>query len=231
MPSVMKADAPVARDREAVLPASEPAREPTRDPASESASDLIGAALDAHREMVQALEQLRAPIATFAAQVSAAIERGGRVFWMGNGGSAADSQHLAAELVGRFERERPGLPAIALTTDTAVLTSVANDYGFEAVFARQVEALCRPGDVLVGLSTSGNSANILRAMECAARLDVHRIGLTGAGGGRLRDCCELWLGVPSRSTARIQEAHMLIGHILCDLVEQRAFSRCSLSNS
>ncbi len=195
---------------------------PACKPSGAALSDPISAALNAHLELVQALEQLRTPIETFAAQVSAAIECGGRVFWIGNGGSAADSQHLAAELVGRFERERSGLAAIALTSDTAVLTSVANDYGFESVFARQVEALCRHGDVLVGLSTSGNSANVLRAMECAERLGVYRIGLTGQAGGRLRHCVELWLGVPSDSTARIQEAHMLIGHILCDLVEQRA---------
>ncbi len=194
----------------------------TRDLNSARQADPISTALKAHLELVQSLEQLRAPIETFAEQVTAAIGRGGRIFWMGNGGSAADSQHLAAELVGRFERERPGLPAIALTTDTAVLTSVANDYGFESVFARQVEALCRPGDLLVGLSTSGNSANILRAMERAEHLQVYRVGMTGEGGGRLRHSCELWLGVPSASTARIQEAHMLIGHILCDLVEQRA---------
>ncbi|WP_462320752.1 D-sedoheptulose-7-phosphate isomerase [Halochromatium sp.] len=189
--------------------------------------DPISAALSAHLEVVQSLEQLRASIEAFAEQVCGVIERGGRVFWMGNGGSAADSQHLAAELVGRFERERAGLAAIALTTDTAVLTSVANDYGFESVFARQVEALCRPGDLLVGLSTSGNSANVVRAMERAERLQTYRVSMTGAGGGRLRDCCELWLGVPSTSTARIQEAHMLIGHILCDLVEQRVHAAVS----
>jgi D-sedoheptulose 7-phosphate isomerase len=196
-------------------------------PTNTEASDPFGTALNAHLEVIRALEPLRTPIETFADQVSAAIECGGRIFWMGNGGSAADSQHLAAELVGRFERERPGLAAIALTSDTAVLTSVANDYGFESVFARQVEALCRRGDVLVGLSTSGNSANVVRAMECAARLGVYRIGLTGRGGGRLRQCCDLWIGAPSESTARIQEAHMLIGHILCDLVEQRAVPNAS----
>jgi D-sedoheptulose 7-phosphate isomerase len=190
-------------------------------------SDPIRAALNAHLALVRALEQLRDPIETFAAQVSATIERGGRVFWMGNGGSASDSQHLAAELVGRFERERPGLPALALTTDTSILTSVANDYGFESVFARQVEALCRPGDLLVGLSTSGNSANVVRAMERAERLSVYRVAMTGEGGGRLRQCAELWIGVPSTSTARIQEAHMLIGHILCDLVERRAQQRAA----
>jgi len=193
-------------------------------PQPAQALDPINAALNAHRALIQALEQQRALIETFATEVSTAIERGGRVFWMGNGGSAADSQHLAAELVGRFERERRGLPAIALSTDPAVLTSIANDYGFEAVFARQVEALCRPGDVLIGMSTSGNSANVVRAMERAERLRLYRVGMTGAGGGRLRQCCELWIGVPSTSTARIQEAHMLIGHILCDLVERRAYN-------
>lgn len=184
-------------------------------------NDPISDALSAHLDLVRGLEGLRQSVEAFAAEVHATITRGGRVFLVGNGGSAADSQHLAAELVGRFERERRGLPAIALTTDTAVLTSVANDYGFESVFARQVEALGRPGDILVGLSTSGNSANVVSAMERAHQLGLFRVGLTGEGGGKLRQCCELWLGVPSRSTARIQEAHMLIGHIVCDLVEQR----------
>ncbi|NBC48714.1 MAG: SIS domain-containing protein [Gammaproteobacteria bacterium] len=184
--------------------------------------DPITAALAAHHELVQGLQDLRPEIERFAAKVSDAIARGGRVLWIGNGGSAADCQHLAAELVGRFERERSGLPAIALTTDTAVLTSVANDYGFESIFARQVEALGRPGDVLIGLSTSGKSPNVLRAMARAGELGLYRVGLTGADGGELRHCCELWLGVPSCRTARIQEAHMLVGHILCDLVERRA---------
>jgi len=187
--------------------------------------DPIAAALAAHHDLVQGLAGMRAEIEGFAAQVSETIARGGRVFWIGNGGSAADAQHLAAELVGRFERERPGLPAIALTTDTAVLTSVANDYGFEAVFARQVEALGRSGDLLVGLSTSGKSPNVLRAMERAGELGLYRVGLTGADGGQLRHCCELWLGVPSARTARIQEAHALVGHIVCDLVEQRIAPR------
>jgi D-sedoheptulose 7-phosphate isomerase len=184
--------------------------------------DPFSAALSAHLEVVRGLEALRGPLETFASEVSATIARGGRVLWMGNGGSAADSQHLAAELVGRFERERAALPALALTTDTAVLTSVANDYGFERVFERQVEALGRAGDLIVGLSTSGNSANVLRAMGRAGQRGLYRVGLTGQPGGALKACCELWLGVPSSSTARIQEAHMLIGHILCDLVEQRA---------
>ncbi len=165
---------------------------------------------------------MEADIARFAERAWRCLAGGGRLFWIGNGGSAADCQHLAAELVGRFERERHGIASIALTTDSSVLTSVSNDYGFESVFARQVEALCRPGDMLVGLSTSGNSANVLRAMEAAAALSVDRVGLTGGSGGKLREQCELCLVVPSDNTARIQEAHILIGHILCDLVERKA---------
>jgi D-sedoheptulose 7-phosphate isomerase len=182
----------------------------------------IQAAFAAHIAVIRALEAMERDIARFGERAWHCLAGGGRLFWIGNGGSAADCQHLAAELVGRFEREREGLAAIALTTDRSVLTSVSNDYGFESVFARQVEALCRPGDMLVGLSTSGNSANVLRAMERAALLDVYRVGLTGGSGGALRERCELCLTVPSDNTARIQEAHILIGHILCDLVERHA---------
>jgi len=183
--------------------------------------DLIAATLAAHVQVLQDTAALASDIARFAERAADCIAGGGRVFWMGNGGSAADCQHLAAELVGRFERERRGLPSIALTTDSSILTSVANDYGFESVFARQVEALCRDGDLLVGLSTSGNSANVLRAMERVTGRAVFRVGLTGAGGGRLAEVCDLCLAVPSRVTARVQEAHIVIGHIVCDLVERR----------
>lgn len=183
---------------------------------------MIQETLSAHIAVIRGLAALGPDILQFAERAWGCLAGGGRVFWMGNGGSAADSQHLAAELVGRFERERPGLASIALTTDSSILTSVANDYGYEAVFARQVEALCRPGDLLVGLSTSGNSANVVRAMRRAASLDVYRVGLTGGRGGLLSACSDLCLVVPSDNTARIQEAHMLIGHLLCDLVERRA---------
>ena len=183
--------------------------------------DLIAATLAAHVQVLQDTAALASDIARFAERAADCVAGGGRVFWMGNGGSAADCQHLAAELVGRFERERRGLPSIALTTDSSILTSVANDYGFESVFARQVEALCRDGDLLVGLSTSGNSANVLRAMERVTGRAVFRVGLTGAGGGRLAEVCDLCLAVPSRVTARVQEAHIVIGHIVCDLVERR----------
>ncbi|TVQ85823.1 MAG: SIS domain-containing protein [Chromatiaceae bacterium] len=202
------------------LPAHYPPTDPS--PAPAAGDDPIGAVLAAHLEVIRGLEALRPQLQTFAERAWSCLAGGGRLLWMGNGGSAGDSQHLAAELVGRFERERPGLAAIALTTDSSILTSVANDYGFEQVFARQVEALGRPGDLLVGLSTSGNSPNVVRAMERAAGLDLYRVGLTGADGGALADCCELCLQVPSRNTARIQEAHILLGHLLCDLVERQA---------
>lgn len=179
----------------------------------------IRAVVATHLEVIAGLQALAPDIERFARCVVACLASGGRVFWIGNGGSAADCQHLAAEMVGRYQREREGLASVALTTDTSILTSLGNDFGFEAIFARQVRALCRAGDVLVGLSTSGNSANVLAAMAAAAELGVHRIGLTGGDGGRLRDQAELSLVVPSDNTARIQEAHILIGHLVCDLVE------------
>ena len=183
---------------------------------------MIEQTLAAHIAVIRGLAAMEPAIVDFGERAWRCLAAGGRLFWMGNGGSAADSQHLAAELVGRFERERPGLASIALTTDSSILTSVSNDYGFESIFSRQVEALCRPGDMLVGLSTSGNSANILRAMECAARLAVDRVALTGGSGGALRKHADLCLVVASDNTARIQEAHILIGHLVCDLVERHA---------
>ncbi len=175
--------------------------------------------LAAHLEVIQGLAPLLPQVEALADLAAGCLRGGGRIFWMGNGGSAADCQHLAAELVGRFERDRAGLASLALTTDTSILTSVGNDYGFERIFARQVEALCRPGDLLIGLSTSGNSANVLAALEVAVRLGTARAGLAGGTGGRLREATDLCLVVPSANTARIQEAHILIGHMVCDLVE------------
>jgi D-sedoheptulose 7-phosphate isomerase len=175
--------------------------------------------LSAHLEVIRGLEPVLPAIEQLADRAVACLRAGGRIFWMGNGGSAADCQHLAAELVGRFERDRPGLASIALTTDTSILTSLGNDLGFERIFARQVEALCRPEDLLIGLSTSGNSRNVLAALEVAAGLGAFRAGLSGGTGGRLPEATELCLVVPSANTARIQEAHILIGHMLCDLVE------------
>jgi D-sedoheptulose 7-phosphate isomerase len=147
------------------------------------------------------------------------LRNGGIVAFCGNGGSAADAQHLAGEIVGRFRRERPGYAGLALTTDTSVLTAIGNDYGFDQVFARQVEGLLRAGDILVALSTSGNAANCCLAVAKAREKGIATIGLTGADGGKLAQMCDVCLKVPHSVTARIQEAHITIGHILCGLVE------------
>lgn len=149
-----------------------------------------------------------------------ALFGGRKVLFAGNGGSAADAQHLAAELVGHFQMERHPLAALALTTDTSALTAIGNDYGYEHVFARQVLALASPGDVLVVISTSGNSPNVLLAAEAARQRGASVIGLTGQSGGRLRALCDVCLCVPSTSTPHIQEAHITLGHILCELVDQ-----------
>ncbi len=149
------------------------------------------------------------------------LEQGGKVAFCGNGGSAADAQHLASELVGHFQiDERRPLPAIALTTDTSILTSLSNDFGYLHVFSKQVEALLQPGDVLVALTTSGNSLNCLEAVKTAHEKDVRTIALTGAGGGAIADMADLCIAVPAEQTARIQETHITIGHALCELVEE-----------
>lgn len=180
----------------------------------------IDAIIAEHIAAVQAVrEQCAADIARFAAACRAALVGGHTVYFLGNGGSAADCQHLAAELVGRFQKERRALPAAALTTDTSILTAVGNDYGFEQVFARQVAALVRPGDVVVGLSTSGNSANVVNAVSQARKRGAVTVGLTGRGGGELARLCHICIRVPSDVTARIQEAHILIGHIVCALID------------
>jgi len=156
---------------------------------------------------------------TIAMSMTTALRNGGKILWCGNGGSAADSQHLAAELVGRFRRERRGLASIALTTDTSILTSVANDYGYDAVFSRQVEGIGNPGDLLVGISTSGNSQNVIAALEAARSQGLVTVGFTGEGGGRIAHLVDHLVAVASRDTARVQEAHILVGHMLCDWIE------------
>jgi D-sedoheptulose 7-phosphate isomerase len=147
-----------------------------------------------------------------------ALQRGNKILIAGNGGSAADAQHIAAELVGRFEKERASMAAIAITTDTSALTAIANDYGYEFVFSRQVEGLGQAGDVFIGLSTSGNSANIVKAVEMAQLKNMHSISLCGAGG-KLAELSEVNIAVPSARTAIIQESHIMIGHMLCALIE------------
>ena len=160
-------------------------------------------------------------------KTSAALVRAFRdnhkVFLAGNGGSAADAQHIAAELVNRFYFDRPGLPAIALTTDTSVLTSVGNDFGFENVFSRQLKALGNEGDVFIGLSTSGNSQNIIDALNVCKEKNILTIVLTGSSGGKMKDMADICLKVPSDDTPRIQEVHILIAHIICGIVEEELF--------
>ena len=149
------------------------------------------------------------------------MQQGGKLLLCGNGGSAADAQHLATECMVRLEAERPPLPAIALTTDTSLLTAAGNDQGFETIFARQVAGLGRPGDVLLAISTSGNSLNVVRAVEAAQQRGLHTLGLLGKDGGRLKDMVHIALVVPSSNTQRIQEVHITVGHILCGALERR----------
>jgi D-sedoheptulose 7-phosphate isomerase len=169
-----------------------------------------------------AAEILSKPIADAVSAVVGSITGGGKVLACGNGGSASDAQHFAAEFIGRFERERPGLAAIALTTDTSILTAVGNDYSFEVVFAKQVQALGSPGDVLLAISTSGNSANVLAAVEAAHAKEMTVIALTGRGGGKMREQLtetDVHICVPHERTARIQEVHLLTLHCICDAVD------------
>jgi D-sedoheptulose 7-phosphate isomerase len=174
------------------------------------------------RAIAATRSQLLDEIVRLGTLFARAVKSGNCIFFMGNGGSAADSQHLAAEFVGRFQKERHGLAAVALTTDTSILTAVGNDYGFDAVFARQVEALAKAGDVVVGLSTSGNSPNVIKALQAAKAAGAATVGLTGRSGGKMAAICDLCIKVPADVTARIQEAHALIGHIACQLVDEEA---------
>lgn len=187
-----------------------------------NSTESVNLYLKTIHDHITAVEQLKNQQEVFekiAGHMIRAIREGKKILWCGNGGSAADSQHLAAEIVGRFRRERRAWASIALTTDTSILTAVANDYGYHAIFARQVEGLCQPGDVLVGITTSGNSPNVCSAVECARSLGAFTVGMTGEGGGKLTTVADACLRVASRDTARIQECHILFGHMLCDRVE------------
>lgn len=176
-------------------------------------------AIDEHITVIRAIAAERPVLERIAVEITRAILAGKKILWCGNGGSAADSQHLAAELMGRFRRERHPLPSIALTTDTSALTAIGNDYGYEKIFQRQVEGLCTRGDVLVGISTSGNSNNVCAALESAREIGAFTVALTGESGGAIAKIADVTLRVPSRDTARIQEGHILCGHMLCDWVE------------
>ena len=167
-------------------------------------------------------ETMPAEIATAATAIAEAFKAGRKLLLFGNGGSAADAQHIAAEFMNRFLIERPPLPAIALTTDTSVLTSIANDYAFDEIFSKQVKALGKKGDVALGITTSGSSGNVLKALRAAKKLGMTTIALTGEGG-KAASLADIALQIPSRSTPRIQEAHIVIGHILCDLTDTILF--------
>jgi D-sedoheptulose 7-phosphate isomerase len=182
----------------------------------------IKSSIDLKRKMVDSPSVLDA-IEEATMAIINAYRTSHKVMLAGNGGSAADSQHLAAEFVNRFNFDRPGLPAIALTTDTSILTSVSNDSGFIKLFSRQVEALGTQGDLFIGLSTSGNSPNIIEALSACKKKEIVTIGLTGSDGGRMKDLCDICIMVPSDKTPRIQEAHILIGHIICSLAEEELF--------
>jgi len=203
--------------------------------ASEAAAPRTIANMTAHRDIIVAQlrescrvkqsfsGELLASIEKFAARSAQALRSGHKLVFFGNGGSAADAQHLAAELVVRLERERIALPALALTTNTSVLTAAGNDFGFERIFARQVDAHVGSGDVLIALSTSGSSANVLRGIAAGRRRKAFTVALTGETGGKLANKVDLLLNVPSRNAQRIQEAHITIGHIVCFLIEEICF--------
>ncbi len=166
------------------------------------------------------LEKNLSAIQTAVSVLTTTLESGGKILLFGNGGSAADSQHIAAEFIGRFQKERRALAAIALTTDTSALTALGNDYGFDIVFSRQIEALGKAGDVAIGISTSGNSKNILEAIKKAKAMGLVTIVLTGGNGGLLAPLADIKLIVPATVTARVQESHIIIAHTICELVEQ-----------
>jgi D-sedoheptulose 7-phosphate isomerase len=174
---------------------------------------------------MQADKQLLAQVEQTASLIVETLNAGGKVLLAGNGGSAADAQHIAAEFVSRFHYDRPGLAAIALTTDTSILTAIGNDYGYERLFARQVQALGRRGDVFIGISTSGNSGNVLEALQVARSMGLITVGFAGETGGKMVELCDLILRMPSKETPKIQEGHIAIGHIICGLVEATIFPK------
>jgi D-sedoheptulose 7-phosphate isomerase len=193
--------------------------------------NMIQRELEDHKKTIQqSIDELQNYIYTACLIVSESITSGNKLLICGNGGSAADAQHIAAELTGRYKSERRGLPGIALTTDTSALSAIANDFGYDEVFRRQVEALATKGDVLLGISTSGNSQNVIKALKEARAIGCKTVGLSGRDGGEMNDLCDINIVVPSNNTPRIQEIHILIGHIICQSVdnEVETLSRSSL---
>lgn len=190
-----------------------------------NATYIVNQVKETHRIMAEMLAQpaLLAAVEAAAMACVASLKAGGKVLLAGNGGSAADAQHIAGELVSRFAFDRPGLPAVALTTDSSILTAIGNDYGYEKLFARQVQAQGKPGDVLIAYSTSGKSPNVLLAFETARAAGITTIGLTGNRGGPMSALCDHLLEVPAADTPKIQEGHLVLGHILCGIIENEIF--------
>ncbi len=184
---------------------------------------IIQASIDVKLQVLENKE-LQNTVARSVEALVTAFKAGNKVLFCGNGGSAADAQHLAAEFSGRFYTDREALPAEALHVNTSYMTAVANDYSYDVVYSRMVQGIGRKGDVLVGLSTSGNSSNIIKALEVAKQKGMTTIGFTGATGGKMKDICDLLINVPSTDTPRIQESHILLGHIICQLVEEQYFA-------
>ena len=184
--------------------------------------DRIQSSIDAKQALLKD-SAFHGLVAQVAMQIVKSLRAGGKVLFFGNGGSAADAQHLAAEFTGRYLKERRALPALALHANTSALTAIGNDYGFEFVFARQLEALGKEGDVAVGISTSGNSSNVVRAMEAAKAKSIYTVALVGASGGAMKELADCALCMPSNETPRIQECHILTGHLICEIVEQMLF--------
>lgn len=184
--------------------------------------DRIRRSIDLKQMLLQD-EAFSTLVAHAALQIVKALRAGGKVIFCGNGGSAADAQHLAAEFTGRYLKERRALPALALHANTSAVTAIGNDYGFDLVFARQIEALGKKGDVAVGISTSGNSPNVVRAIEVAKSKEIYTVALTGASGGKMKEMADCTIRIPSEETPRIQECHILTGHIICEITEEMLF--------
>ncbi|TFH00230.1 MAG: SIS domain-containing protein [Calditrichales bacterium] len=183
--------------------------------------EMIVKELAHHRETLEAVTRLLQEDIAAACQLAVVtINAGKKIMLCGNGGSAADAQHIAAELTGRYIKERDGLPGIALTTDTSALTAIANDYRFEDIFSRQVKALAQPGDLVIGISTTGNSANVINAFIAGKTRGCKTLGLSGKGGGKFKDNCDLNIVIPAEVTARIQEMHIMIGHMICLAIDE-----------
>jgi D-sedoheptulose 7-phosphate isomerase len=183
--------------------------------------EIIKKEFNAHMEVANSLNNLINEIESSAQLCIDCIKSGGKILLFGNGGSASDAQHIAAELVGRYKIKRKGLPAIALNTDTSTLTSIGNDFGYDYIFSRQVEALANKNDVIIGISTSGGSKNVINGLKMASNLECKTIGLTGNDGGEMNNICSINLNVSSIDTARIQEMHIVIGHTICHVIDQK----------